>query len=384
MFINFIKPYVLFCYSATYSILQILDGTGLISTISYGTSPQSPFATIIFSADEQARSLLPMIIISMVIIASIFITAAFFYGQVKGVVLCIFLLFLPGILSISGYFPAIRWLPFYYSIGGSDEVGSPTGISCLIIAGMILGWATFILAQYAIKAGENFRTVLDIMLILTASANGIFWVHDKEVGSINSLYQETSVDMNKASLYLLKQVEYYDEQCNSGLVKSKSSCHWASQIQSHLKDYAYASPEYLIRFTPNSVRDFYKPYDMPESEVDEIRNEISKFNEITCPVIRLGQGVTKMATSSRLCQETPQQFCNAIIENRFMEVASGEVAVASECVFSSILRNKEILNKQKAELNESSHSNNFRWLWFILLSIFLGGKIAALMYKIKK
>lgn len=384
MFINFIKPYVLFCYSATYSILQILDGTGLTSTISYGTSPQSPFATIIFSADEQARSLLPMIIISMVIIASIFITAAFFYGQVKGVVLCIFLLLLPGMLSISGYFPAIRWLPFYYSIGGSDEVGSPTGISCLIIAGMILGWATFILAQYAIKAGENFRTALDIMLILTASANGIFWVHDKEVGSINSLYQETSVDMNKASLYLLKQVEYYDEQCNSGLVKSKSSCHWASQIQSHLKDYAYASPEYLIRFTPNSVIDFYKPYDMPESEVGKIRNEISKFNEITCPVIRLGQGVTKMATSSRLCQETPQQFCNAIIENRFMEVASGEVAVASECIFSSILRNKEILNKQKAELNESSHSNNFRWLWFILLSIFLGGKIAALMYKIKK
>ncbi|MGX9249954.1 hypothetical protein ACWXWE_03885 [Pantoea ananatis] len=384
MFSSFIKPYVLFCYSATYSILQILDGTGLTSTISYGTSLQSPFATLIFSADEQARGLLPMIIISMIIIVCIFIMAAFVYGHFKGMALCIFLLLLPGILSISGHFPDIRWLPFYYSLGGGDEVGSPTGISCLIISGMILGWAIFILVQYAINAGEKFRTILDIMLILTASANGIFWVHDKEVGGINSLYQETSADMNKASSYLLKQVEYYDEQCSSGLVKSKSSCHWASEIQSHLKDYAYASPEYLIRFTPSSIIDFYKPYDMPESEVDEIRNEISKFNEITCPVIKLGQGVSKMASSSRLCQETPQQFCNAIIENRFMEVASGEVAVASECIFSSMLRNKKILTKQKSELNESSHSNNFRWLWFILLSIFLGGKVAALMYKIKK
>ncbi|KKF37818.1 hypothetical protein SY86_11200 [Erwinia tracheiphila] len=85
-----------------------------------------------------------------------------------------------------------------------------------------------------------------------------------------------------------------------------------------------------------------------------------------------------------LCQETPIQYCDAIIENKYSHTARGEVAVASECVFSSMLRNKKILNKEMSELSESSRSSNFRWLWFILFSVFLGGKVATLMYKMRE
>ncbi|WP_261641068.1 hypothetical protein [Erwinia mallotivora] len=384
MLIKFLTPYFLFCYSAAYSILQTLDGTGLASTIRYEKNGVSAFATMVFSPDEQVGIMLPVIIISMVFIILLLLAAAYVLRKITGVIICAIILILPGLLAMSGYFPAIRWLPYYYNIGGAGEVGSPAGMSCLVIAGILTGWAVLILIQAAFRAGEFFRTVFDIFLILTAAANGIFWVHDKEVSSIQSAHQETSRDINSSSAYLLKQVEYYDEQCRSGVVKNALSCQWASDIQGKLNDYTYQLPSVFMQFTPDTVVGLYKAHDMSDSQAEKIREELNEYNMQTCPEKQLGQGVTRLAPSSRLCQETPIQYCGAIIENKYSHAAQGEVAIASECVFSSILRNKKILNKEANELSESARSSNFRWLWFILFSVFLGGKVATLMYKMRE
>lgn len=384
MLIKFLTPYLLFCYSATYSVLQTLDGIGLASTIRYENNGASPFATMIFAPGEQVRIMLPVIIISMVVIIFLLLAAAYVLWKITGVIICAIILILPGLLAISGYFPAIRWLPYRYNIGGAGEVGSPAGISCLVIAGIITGWAVFILIQKAFRAGERFRTVFDIFLILTAAVNGIFWVHDKEISSIQPAHQETSMNINSSSAYLLKQVEYYDEQCRNGVVKNVLSCQWASDIQGKLNDYTYQLPSVFMQFTPDTVVGLYKTYHMSDSQAEKIREELNEYNLRMCPEKQLGQGVTQLAPPSMLCQETPIQYCDAIIENKYSHTARGEVAVASECVFSSMLRNKKILNKEMSELSESSRSSNFRWLWFILFSVFLGGKVATLMYKMRE
>ncbi|WP_235589243.1 hypothetical protein [Type-D symbiont of Plautia stali] len=383
MLIKFLAPYILFCFSAAYSILQTLDGIGLVSTIRYENNSVSSFATMIFTPDEQARNMLPVIIGSMVFIIILLLTAAYVLRKKTGVIICAIILILPGLLAMSDYFPSIRWFPYNYNIGGAGEVGSPVGMSCLVITGIITGWAVLILIQAYFRAGERFRTVFDIFLILTAAANGIFWVHDKEVSSIQSAYQETSRVINSSNAYLLKQVEYYDERCKSGVVKNALSCQWASDIQGKLNDYTYQLPSVFLQFTPDTVGGLYKTYGMSDSKAEKIREELNEYNMHTCPEKKLGQGVIQLAPSSRLCQETPSNYCDAIIEDQYRHVASGEVAIASECVFSSLLRNKKILKKEKDELSESSKSSNFRWLWFVLLSIFLGGKIATLMYKIR-
>lgn len=57
-------------------------------------------------------------------------------------------------------------------------------------------------------------------------------------------------------------------------------------------------------------------------------------------------------------------------------------AVANECVITSLLRYREVLSKEALRLSLSKNDPHYRWIWFIAMSVFIGGKIANVMTKI--
>lgn len=61
---------------------------------------------------------------------------------------------------------------------------------------------------------------------------------------------------------------------------------------------------------------------------------------------------------------------------------SDRFAVANECVTTSLLRYRQVLLKEQARLSLSKNAPHYRWMWFIAMSFFIGGKIANVMTKI--
>lgn len=61
---------------------------------------------------------------------------------------------------------------------------------------------------------------------------------------------------------------------------------------------------------------------------------------------------------------------------------SDRFAVANECVITSLLMYRQVLLKKQARLSLSKNAPHYRWMWFIAMSIFIGGKIANVMTKI--
>ncbi|HFT1014639.1 TPA: hypothetical protein ACH256_005658, partial [Klebsiella pneumoniae] len=115
---------------------------------------------------------------------------------------------------------------------------------------------------------------------------------------------------------------------------------------------------------------------------DKIRQEFQDFNKKLCPNKPLSKTITQLPSPSRWCQTPPPAYCNAIQEGKYKTGMSDRFAVANECVTTSLLRYRQVLLKEQARLSLSKNAPHYRWMWFIAMSFFIGGKIANVMTKI--
>ncbi|EFN7976025.1 hypothetical protein ED769_17075, partial [Escherichia coli] len=262
--------------------------------------------------------------------------------------------------------------------------GNAAGLGSLSFIGLLSGWILAVIISDIFATGEKFRQWTDIFLILTAVGNGLFWVSDREVTVGKTAYEKTITDINDAAKYLLFQVKDYSRMCDNNGLTEMSSCQWASYIQETLENIASTKSSVIEYVIPENLDTFYRIPEYYSNQVspDKIRQEFQDFNKKLCPNKSLSKTITQLPSPSRWCQTPPPAYCNAIQEGKYKTGMSDRFAVANECVTTSLLRYRQVLLKEQARLSLSKNAPHYRWMWFIAMSFFIGGKIANVMTKI--
>lgn len=382
--ILFFYPYIMICYSAGYALLQTLDGMGVISTNFVETNAQGILLSSYWSPSKVAVALGGYFLELFILLLPFVFLSSWILARKKGLIICFVLLIAPGLLSLCHLFPSIQWLPLTYEIGGTGATGNAAGLGSLSFIGLLSGWILAVIISDIFATGEKFRQWTDIFLILTAVGNGIFWVSDREVAVGKTAYEKTITDINDAAKYLLFQVKDYSRMCDNNGLTEMSSCQWASYIQETLENIASTKSSVIEYVIPENLDTFYRIPEYYSNQVspDKIRQEFQDFNKKLCPNKSLSKTITQLPSPSRWCQTPPPAYCNAIQEGKYKTGMSDRFAVANECVTTSLLRYRQVLLKEQARLSLSKNTPHYRWMWFIAMSFFIGGKIANVMTKI--
>ncbi|MBO4153667.1 hypothetical protein J5624_16435 [Enterobacter kobei] len=382
--ILFFYPYIMLCYSAGYALLQTLDGMRVISTNFVETNAQGILLSSYWSPNKVAVALGGCFLELFILLLPFVFLSSWILARKKGLIICFVLLIAPGLLSLCHLFPAIQWLPLTYEIGGTGATGNAAGLASLSFIGLLCGWILAIIISDVFATGEKLRQWTDIFLILTAVGNGIFWVSDREVAVGKTAYEEIITDINDAAKYLLVQVKDYSRMCDNSGLSEMSSCQWASYIQETLENIASTKSSVIEYVIPENIDTFYKIPEYYNNQVsqDKIRQEFQDYNKKLCPNKALSKTITRLPPPSRWCQTPPPAYCNAIQEGKFKTGMSDRFAVANECVITSLLIYRQVLLKKQARLSLSKNAPHYRWMWFIAMSVFIGGKIANVMTKI--
>lgn len=382
--ILFFYPYIMLCYSAGYALLQTLDGMGVISTNFVETNAEGAILSSYWSPSKVAVVLGGGFLELFILLLPFVFLSSWILARKKGLIISFVLIIIPGLLSLFHLLPAIQWLPLTYAIGGTGVTGNAAGLASLSFIGLLCGWIIAIIICDFFSTGEKFRQWTDIFLILTAVGNGIFWVSDREVAVGKTAYEETITDINDAAKYLLVQVKNYSHMCDNNRISEMSSCQWASYIQETLENIAGTKSSVIEYVIPENIDTFYKIPEYYNNQVspDKIRQEFQDYNKKLCPNKALSKTITQLPPPSRWCQTPPPAYCNAIQEGKFKTGMSDRFAVANECVITSLLMYRQVLLKKQARLSLSKNAPHYRWMWFIAMSVFIGGKIANVMTKI--
>ncbi|EGO8359377.1 hypothetical protein EYW98_07675 [Escherichia coli] len=382
--ILFFYPYIMLCYSAGYALLQTLDGMGVISTNFVEMNAQGALLSSYWSPNKVAVVLGGFFLELFILLLPFVFLSSWILARKKGLIICFVLLITPGLLSLCHLLPAIQWLPLTYEIGGTGATGNAAGLGSLSFIGLLSGWVWAVIISDIFATGEKFRQWTDIFLILTAVGNGIFWVSDREMTVGKTAYEKTITDINDAAKYLLFQVKDYSRMCDNNGLTDMSSCQWASYIQETLENIASTKSSVIEYVIPENLDTFYRipEYDSNQVSPDKIRQEFQDFNKKLCPNRSLSKTIIQLPPPSRWCQTPPPAYCNAIQEGKYKTGMSDRFAVANECVTTSLLRYRQVLLKEQARLSLSKNAPHYRWMWFIAMSFFIGGKIANVMTKI--
>ncbi|MFZ5255529.1 hypothetical protein [Enterobacter sp. MGH 16] len=364
--------------------MQTLDGMGVISTNFVETNAQGALLSSYWSPNKVAVVLGGGFLELFILLLPFVFLSSWILARKKGLIISFVLLITPGLLSLCHLLPAIQWLPLTYAIGGTGVTGNAAGLASLSFIGLLCGWILAIIISDVFATGEKFRQWTDIFLILTAVGNGIFWVSDREVALGKTAYEETVTDINNAAKYLLVQVKDYSRMCDNSGLSEMSSCQWASYIQETLENIASTKSSVIEYVIPKNLDTFYRIPEYYGNQVspDKIRREFQNYNKKLCPNKALSKAITQLPPPSRWCQTPPPAYCNAIQEGKFKTGMSDRFAVANECVITSLLMYRQGLLKKQARLSLSKNAPHYRWMWFIAMSVFIGGKIANIMTKI--
>ncbi|HHL5079022.1 TPA: hypothetical protein ACQ8DK_003446 [Klebsiella pneumoniae] len=364
--------------------MQTLDGMGVISTNFVEMNAQGALLSSYWSPNKVAVVLGGCFLELFILLLPFIFLSSWILARKKGLIICFVLLITPGLLSLCHLLPAIQWLPLTYEIGGAGATGNAAGLGSLSLIGLLCGWILAVIISDIFATGEKFRQWTDIFLILTAVGNGIFWVSDREVAVGKTAYEKTITDINDAAKYLLFQVKDYSRMCDNNGLAEMSSCQWASYIQETLENIASTKSSVIEYVIPENLDTFYRIPEYYSNQVspDKIRQEFQDFNKKLCPNKPLSKTITQLPSPSRWCQTPPPAYCNAIQEGKYKTGMSDRFAVANECVTTSLLRYRQVLLKEQARLSLSKNAPHYRWMWFIAMSFFIGGKIANVMTKI--
>ena len=87
-----------------------------------------------------------------------------------------------------------------------------------------------------------------------------------------------------------------------------------------------------------------------------------------------------MTRLSTTCQRPPSSFCTAFPEpldgHIDDKVLTQTVAIVSECIIPSLVASRARQEKLQAAVEDKARTKHFRWLFFILFSLVVGGKVA--------
>ena len=367
MLIEFLFPYVALLSRAAWSIQQNLEGAGLLSSDMTATSLAAamPGAAVATGWDPGASVgvILGLLCMLCLLFVPFVMLAGYAVGRKIGVLATAILLLLPGIAGVTGILPRVAPAPAAFAIGGVGVTGDIGGMLSLVALLVVVGWTVTILAADSLHIRNKGWEVYDHIWLVSGLVAAVFFIANSQMAQHDADFRETGQDVQRASGYLLKQVETYISWCRQNAADHTASCRWASHVHPSLHVLAFEDPRVFVKLGPNSSAALYGDdlnHAATPAEMDKVRREIADYNQKLCPVEDLGKGVKKESAPSPQCQDTPAQFCTAFpdaLNGKVPETLMGvSVALASECVIPSLIRFRRLATRLADEA-EHDHRN---------------------------
>ena len=388
MLSQFLIPYVTLLSRAAWSIQQNLEGAGLLSSAMI--APRLPGAALVSGWDPGASVLfiLGLLFLVCLLFVPFLILAGYAVGR-RTAVLVTAVVLLPGVAGVTGIWPSVPPAPEAFAIGGVGVTGDIGGMLCLVAFLAAVGWTVTVLAADSLHIRKKCWEAYDHIWLVLGLIAAVFFIADSRMAQHDADFRATGNDVQRASGYLLKQVETYISWCRQNAPEHAASCIWASHVHPILLRFEYEDPRLFVELGPNSSAALYGNdlrHTATPAEMDRIRREIATYNQKLCPVENLGNGISRLSAPSPQCQDTPAQFCTAFpdaLAGTVPETLMGvPVALASECVIPTLIRFRRMALRLAGEAENDHRNRNYRWMYFLGFSILLGGKLAGATAKL--
>ncbi|QIE89230.1 hypothetical protein [Pseudomonas nitroreducens] len=381
-FYLFFAPYFFFLYSAAYNIFQSLEGMGLASSFTLDVSAGAAMVSAWDVGGAVSVVWAVLFLLCAFVVFPLLLATCYVLGRRKGVLICMAVIIIPGVLSALSLLPVISGLPRGYYIGGAGSLGSAFGFIPIAIIGVVVGWCLVILIYDSFRLSDRFRHAYDHVWFMAAILTGVFFVADSGTSQDYEKHNYEVDSVRGASSYLLGQVKSLRAHCIATGDLQSLSCRWASNVQQKLNDYSALAVGNFVLDGPRVSADIYSVgfKGLSDGEIVQMRKEIDDYNLALCPVVRLSESVTRHSSPSDVCQIIPPPYCRAFpdapdgLVDRY--IIGRPVAIASECVVPTLVALRNSLERQSAVIAADKSSKHYRWLFFVALSIALGGKVA--------
>ncbi|MGE5545328.1 MAG: hypothetical protein ACM33T_00395 [Solirubrobacterales bacterium] len=387
---QFFSPYIRFLIGAAYNVQQTLDGLHLHSSnfVEYGANGQ--IVDSYWSAQKAIVLPLGMLMILAVLICIGLLLSSYVIGRWKGVLIAILLISLPGLASLADVLPAYDLSPGEYVVSGTGILGELPGMVPLVVLALAAGWSLAVVGSDLLDLGDRYRNLFDHVWYAMAVITGLFFVGDNAASRLDEKLAEAANSRKFAAGYLARQLRDYSAECRVLGKSSTISCQWASFSQERLIEYSHQSSGLYGSVGPETTADIYQVDWKPISPGDIIalRREILATNIRVCPIVDLGNGVTRLARPSDECQRPPSDICHAFPEpldgSDGKDYMHATVHVASECIVPTLIQFRQYEAKLTAQKQEIAKNKHLRWLFYICFSILAGAKVANATAKTAK
>lgn len=379
---RFLYPYVQFAAGAGWNIEQTFEGLGWVSSNFITRDANGHIIESYWSPWQMATGFTFLLLVYCSLLAIPMLVSAYVIGRKRGILIAFALLLLPGILSVFDLMPEYSLVPEVFVIGGTGNLGSELGILPLVLIGTLTGWCTILILVDVFGLADKFRHAYDHIWFATAILAGFFFVADlRAADNLRSLQEENRAS-KQGSAYLLHQVIEYQKWCQKNPKVNRLSCQWVSDVQQKLNDYATWDERLFFQLGPMDSLEIYKPIRRALSDEDMtlLRKELIAYNLQLCPVQDLGGGMHQMVGSLSTCQMPPAEFCHAYpdpIDGKINRDGQMDfVAIANECIVPTLVQSRKSQEKQAARVESDRRSKHLRWLFYLAMSVVVGGKIA--------
>lgn len=281
---RFLFPYRALLSNGAWSLQQNLEGAGRLSS---AVQPNGlPGAALVSGWDPQASVflLLGLLAIAAICLCPFTLLAGYVLGRRRGAGVVLLLLCLPGLLNFVGWWPVMAMGPEAFDIDGAGVTGEVGGMLPLVVLAVATGWTVMILAADTARIGKRFWDGYDHVWLVLGLLTVLFFVADGQVSQHDRARGETERDVQRASAYLARQSDAFDQWCRTGgqgdSQVGSPSCHWAADVHQKLLDQSIDGLELFAIFGPRSTADVYGRFGHPASapEAAAIRTGIAAYN----------------------------------------------------------------------------------------------------------
>ncbi len=265
MLTEFLFPYVTLLSRATWSIQQNLEGVGLLSSDMTAPSLAAamPGAVMVAGWDPGASVvvILGLLCVVCLLFVPFVMLAGYAVGRKIGVLATAIVLWLPGIAGVTGVWPRVAPAPGAFTISGVGVTGDIVGILSLVGLLVAVGWTVTVLAADSLpvrnKCWNKCWEVYDHIWLVSGLVAAVFFIADSQMAQHDADFRETGQDVQRASGYLLKQVETYISWCRQNATDHAASCRWALHVHPSLLFLAFEDPRGVCqtgsRFVGNPI-----------------------------------------------------------------------------------------------------------------------------------
>lgn len=350
-FLLFLKPYAALSVTGGYSLVQVLEALGYLTT-SNGIALFDGKLMIIYNM---------IYLIGIFFIFFINIIASFSLSNKLA-----FFLFLawlsPGFLQM---YDLINITPSIttYSLG-MGRIGNINGALINAFLVVILSWSISTIVLHVLRLEKKFKAFYDHIWYLFGLSAIIFFIHDFDRTNHYKDLEDVNKNLTKSINILSTQASIVEEQCKQGTFNNEfpTICKWIKPAKNYMnkldeeKEYLFAD----MGHTPSTDSILNKS----KQATDILSNEIEKLNNV--------------------CKQKDYSICIKIpLElNRDVKFLNGEDSPYRGYILpvAELMPTIEFLWKQSIQLNQLSQEygklSYKRWLAFMFLAFLIGIKIS--------